>query len=225
MSSSSLAGKAIQVFMKDVRSEMHTRYGIGSVALFAVTSLVVASFAVSPYALEPDAQSAFLWVVLFFSAMSGLSRSFVKEEETRTAIALRLSAPALAVFAGKMAFNLALMIAVELIVVPMFLLFMDISLTSPGLFAASVALGTLYIASSTTIVAAIISKANSKGTLFAVLSFPICMPGLIMSVRMTNSALSGGKFASSAAEMAGILAFTALITSISALLFEFVWNE
>lgn len=109
--------------------------------------------------------------------------------------------------------------------VPMFLLFMDISLTSPGLFAASVALGTLYIASSTTIVAAIISKANSKGTLFAVLSFPICMPGLIMSVRMTNSALSGGKFASSAAEMAGILAFTALITSISALLFEFVWNE
>ncbi|MCK7473029.1 MAG: heme exporter protein CcmB [Rhodopseudomonas palustris] len=107
---SSLIHKAAQVFMKDVRCELKTRYGIGSVALFAVTSLVVASFAVSPYALEADTQSAFLWIVLFFSAMSGLSRSFVKEEETKTALALKLSAPPLAVYFGKLLFNLVLML-------------------------------------------------------------------------------------------------------------------
>ncbi len=141
MKSSSLIHKAAQVFMKDVRSELKTRYGIGSVALFAVTSLVVASFAVSPYALEADTQSAFLWIVLFFSAMSGLSRSFVKEEETKTALALKLSAPPLAIYFGKLLFNLVLMLGVEAIVVPMFLLFMDISLSSPLVFAASVLLG------------------------------------------------------------------------------------
>jgi heme exporter protein B len=225
MKSSSLIHKAAQVFLKDVKSELKTRYGIGSVALFAVTSLVVASFAVSPYALEADTQSAFLWIVLFFSAMSGLSRSFVKEEETKTALALKLSAPPLAVYFGKLLFNLVLMLGVEVIVVPMFLLFMDISLSSPLVFASSVLLGTLYLAASSTIVAAIIAKANSKGTLFAVLSFPICMPGLIMAVRMTASSLAGMGFTSVKAEMGGIAAFTVIITTLSSMLFEFVWNE
>ena len=225
MKSSSLASKALLVFMKDVRAEARTRYGIGSVALFAVTSLVVASFAVSPYALEPDAQSAFLWVVLFFSSMSGLSRSFVKEEETRTSIALRMSTEPLAVYFGKLMFNLALMVGVEIIVVPMFLLFMDISPATPSLFFASVALGTIFISAATTIVAAIISKANSKGTLFAVLSFPVTMPGLIMAVRMTNASLAGMEFSSAVSEIAGILAFTVIVTTLSALLFEFVWND
>lgn len=225
MKSSSLASKALLVFMKDVRAEARTRYGIGSIALFAVTSLVVASFAVSPYALEPDAQSAFLWVVLFFSSMSGLSRSFVKEEETRTSIALRMSAEPLAVYFGKLIFNLALMVGVEIIVVPMFLLFMDISPATPSLFFASVALGTIFISAATTIVAAIISKANSKGTLFAVLSFPVTMPGLIMAVRMTNASLAGMEFSSAISEIVGILAFTVIVTTLSALLFEFVWND
>ena len=225
MKPSSVASKALLVFMKDVRSEARTRYGVGSIALFAVTSLVVASFAVSPYALEPDAQSAFLWVVLFFSSMSGLSRSFVKEEETRTSVALRMSAEPLAVFFGKLMFNLALMAGVEIIVVPMFLLFMDISPATPSLFFASVALGTVFISAATTIVAAIISKANSKGALFAVLSFPVTMPGLIMAVRMTNASLAGMGFGSALSEMAGIIAFTVILTALSALLFEFVWND
>lgn len=225
MMKSSFVRSTAAVFAKDLRSELKTRYGVGSVALFAVTSLVVASFAVSPYALEADTQSAFLWIVLFFSAMSGLSRSFVKEEETRTSLALKLSAPALSVYFGKLLFNLALMFAVEIIVVPLFLIFLDIRLEAPAAFLASVAFGTLCLAASSTIVAAIIAKANSKATLFAVLSFPVCMPGLVMAVRMTNNALLGLGLETMLSEIGGISAFTVIITALSAMLFEYVWND
>jgi heme exporter protein B len=44
--------------------------------------------------------SALLWITLFFSAMAGLPRAFVKEEEMRTAAALRLAARPSAVLAG-----------------------------------------------------------------------------------------------------------------------------
>ncbi|HOY90071.1 MAG TPA: ABC transporter permease, partial [Bacillota bacterium] len=67
--------------------------------------------------------------------------------------------------------------------------------------------------------------ANSKGTLFAVLSFPVTMPGLIMAVRMTNSALAGLGMSSSVSEISGIIAFTVMITVLSSMLFEFVWND
>ncbi len=222
-SSSNLALEAVSVLAKDVTSEFRTRYALSAVLLFAVTALAVVSFSVSPYSLEPDAQSAFLWTVLFFSAMTGLSRSFVREEEARTALALRLAAAPEAVYLGKLLFNVALQAAVALVVVPLFLLLMDISAPSPGLLVASAAMGTLALASSSTIVAAIVSRANARGALFAVLAFPITLPGLASAVRSSTVALSG--VGSARGDLITLAAYSVLMIASSLLLFEYVWND
>ena len=60
--------------------------------------------------LEPEVQAGLLWAVLLFAALVGLSRAFVKEEESGTVHLLRLSCPAQAVLWGKAAFNLALVV-------------------------------------------------------------------------------------------------------------------
>ena len=54
-----------------------------------------------------------LWIILLFAASAGLPRSFVQEEETHTATALRLSAKPSALFAGKLAYGLTLLLALE----------------------------------------------------------------------------------------------------------------
>lgn len=222
-SSSNLVLEAVSVLAKDITSEFRTRYALSAVLLFAVTALAVVSFSVSPYSLEADAQSAFLWTVLFFSAMTGLSRSFVREEEARTALALRLAAAPEAVYLGKLLFNVALQAAVSAVVVPLFVLLMDISVPSPGLLAASAAMGTLALASSSTIVAAIVSRANSRGALFAVLAFPITLPGLASAVRSSAVALSGT--GSARGDLVTLAAYSALMIASSLLLFDYVWND
>ncbi len=236
-SSYNWAHEALAVLSKDLRSEYRTRYALSAVLLFAVTTLAVVSFSVSPYSLEADAQSAFLWIVLFFSAMSGLSRSFVREEEARTAMALRLAAAPEAVYLGKLLFNIVLQGAVAALVVPLFLVLMDIAPAHPGLLVWATALGTLALASSSTIIAAIVSRANAKSALFAVLAFPVTLPGLSSAIRATTSALRGtaggagtthavaGAFAGAAGDLRILAAYSILMIAASLLLFDFVWND
>lgn len=237
MSYASWAREAIAVLAKDVRSEYRTRYAFSAVLLFAVTALAVVSFSVSPYSLDADVQSAFLWIVMFFSAMTGLSRSFVREEEARTAMSLRLTAAPEAVYMGKLLFNIALQSAVAAVVVPLFLVLMDITPAHPGLLLSATILGTLALASSSTIIAAIVSRANAKGAIFAVLAFPVTLPGLSSAIRVTTSALRNAALADlspavgragsagAAGDLRALAAYSILMIASSLLLFDFVWND
>lgn len=231
MSSSNWAREALAVLAKDVRSEYRTRYAFSAVLLFAVTTLAVVSFSVSPYSLDADAQAAFLWIVLFFSAMSGLSRSFVREEEARTSMALRLTTRPDAVYMGKLLFNIALQAAVAVVVVPLFLVLMDIAPAHPGLLLGAALLGNLALAASSTIIAAIVSRANAKGALFAVLAFPVTLPGLSSAIRATAAALRGAVGHSpelamgASGDLRALAAYSVLMIASSLLLFDFVWDD
>ena len=86
-----------------------------------MTTLVAVSGAVSATGVRSDVKAALLWIILLFAALSGLARAFVREEEAGTANALRLAAPATAVYAGKWLFNTALVLVVECVSVPLFL--------------------------------------------------------------------------------------------------------
>src|SRR5262245_4853735 len=104
------------VFSKDARSEFRTRAALNAIVLFALTTLMVISLSISAQGLSPGIKArvlaSLLWIVLFFSAMSGLPRVFVKEEDSRTAMALRLAAVPNVVLAGKLLFNVALLLGV-----------------------------------------------------------------------------------------------------------------
>lgn len=217
--------KALAVFQKDVVSEFRTRYAINAVALFAVTTLIAVSMAVGGFGVR-DAKllSALLWVILFFSSMSGLSRAFVREEEGRTAIALRLSVDPVVVYAGKLVFNLALLLALEVVIVPLFIVMMNVSVHNWTLFVLTLVLGSIGLSAAATIVAAIVSKANAKGALFAVLSFPLLAPLLVTAIPASSAAMSEAA-AANRGSLLTLLAYAGAVITASVLLFEFIWEE
>ncbi|HBZ01304.1 MAG TPA: hypothetical protein DEO84_08310, partial [candidate division Zixibacteria bacterium] len=92
--SSGSVSKSLAVFFKDIKSELRTRYAINAILMFAVVTVFAVSWAVGGAGLSPILQASLLWIVIYFSSLSGLSQSFVKEEESRTAIALKLYCPA-----------------------------------------------------------------------------------------------------------------------------------
>ena len=130
------AGEVMAIFAKDARSEYRSRAAVNAILLFALTTLAVISFSVSTQGLAPGIKarilSALLWIILFFASMSGLPRVFVKEEDTRTAMALRLSARPSVVFVGKLLFNVVLLLAVGLAVVPLYVILMSPVIAAPA---------------------------------------------------------------------------------------------
>lgn len=224
MTPSSWVSSAVAVLRKDLLVELRTRAALNALFLFAVSCLVVVSFTVTVVSLEPDVKAALLWVVVFFSAMTGLSRSFVHEEETKTMIALRLAASPEAVLIGKLTANLAILALVEVIVVPLFLGLLDVSCKNGLLFGLTLLLGSLGIAAGATTCAALVSKANSGSALYTVLCLPILLPVLIGAVNATTKALIGVPLAEAAGELRILVAYAGIVVTASLLLFEHLWT-
>lgn len=226
-SRSELAGfcaRAFAVLAKDWRTELRSRYALNSLALFAFSTLVTVSMALGPIGSSDEAESMLpvvLWLILLFAATAGLPRTFVGEEETHTAIALRLSAEPEAVFAGKLGFALTLTFALEILVVPLFLAMTDLVPKQPGLFVATLLAGGFGLAAGSTLVAAMVAQARGKGTLFAVLLLPILVPLLVMAVALTRAAVSGEP---PLVEITQVLLYDGMVTIGGFLLFPPVWN-
>jgi heme exporter protein B len=219
------AARTRAVLEKDLLSEARTRYALNAVLLFAVTSLVSVSFALAGVSPSVEVQAALLWVLIFFAAMAGLSRVFVHEEERGTAPLLRLAASASIVFCGKFLFNLSLLILMEVILVPLYIVLMGLKSPGWGLFLLAVGLGSTGLAATGTLLSAIVAKARTRNALFAALGFPVLLPVLVAGVAATRIAMTGGSIAAGGAEIKVLASYAVVAFTSGLLLFDYVWLE
>lgn len=213
------------ILVKDVRSEVRARAALNAVVLFAAATLAMVSYAIGGTDLSIEVHASLLWIIVFFAAMAGLSRTFLVEAERGTELALKLTASGSQVFVGKVLFNLALLGLLVCIVVPLFQILLPIREANWGLLLTGLALGSLALASSTTLIAAIVSQAGVKGALFAVLSFPILFPVLIAGVGSTQKAMNLSSFSDAMTEIQLLVSYTGVMLTLALLLFDFVWRD
>jgi heme exporter protein B len=217
---------ALAIFKKDWHSELRTRYAISALLMFVITTIAIILFSVGSEGAPADVLSGMLWVVIFFAAMSGLSRTFVMEEERGTAMTLQLLAPASAVYCGKLLFNLVLVAGVNLLTVALYALFINgFVIKTASIFAVTIILGSIGFAAAATIIAAIIARASTKGTLYPVLSFPILLPLLLTVINATRLAADGAFFEEAYGEFQILISYIVVVIATSFIVFDFVWKD
>lgn len=241
--------EARAVFLKDLQSELRTRVSLSSIAVYAATTMLLVAFLVkttgfgltqvlvdNPHAAalagadliqyqqtssRAELLAGLYWVIMYFSAMAGLPRIFIKEEEMRTAAALRLAARPLAIFLGKLTFNLLLIAGVSVLLLPLFLLFFEPQVASYGQLFAVLIVGATGLASGATILGAMAARAGSHSYLLVVLGFGPLLPILILGINGTAAALQG----TGGNNLFGLVSYQVAMVVLSALLFDKVWAE
>jgi heme exporter protein B len=175
--------------------ELRRRVAVASVLFFAAACLALVSFAIGPFGIPVEGRdvvcSALLWIVLFFSAATGLPRAFVREEESGTAIALRRVTPASAVIGGKALFNSLLFLAIAALTVPAFALLLGWRIVSPAALAAVTVLAGVGLSIVSTFLSALVARASQKSVLFVLVSFPLVAPLLIAAIAASVAASRG----------------------------------
>lgn len=219
------AAEVAALFVKEWRCELRTRTALNTLVLFALTTLVVVSVNLGPLGVSTSKGTAvlpvLLWLILLFSASAGLPRAFVHEEETQTAMALRLAATPSALFVGKLLYGLTVVSVLAALVTPAFVAMTSLTVEAPWVLIGALAAGGYGLAVGSTLVAAIIAQARTKGTLFAVLAFPILMPLLLLAVEVTRNAVAGMP---AGVAMPQLLLYDASVTVAGLMLFPLVWN-
>ncbi|HEY6064846.1 MAG TPA: heme exporter protein CcmB, partial [Thermoanaerobaculia bacterium] len=199
---------------------------IASVFFFAATAIALVSYAVGPFGLPPEARAgvdaSLLWILLFFSAATGLPRAFVREEETGSGLALRKLAPGIVVLAGKTVFNFALFLAIAALSVPAFAVLLEWTIRSPGALAAVIVLGGWGLSVVSTFLSALIARAGQRNVLFVVVSFPLLVPLLLPAIAATVEASRGDL---SATPLRVLFAYDGAATCAAYLLGNVAWEE
>lgn len=214
---------AAAVFRKDVLCELRSRYALSVLTMFALVTLSAVSMSLGGADLSPALAAVLLWITIFFSAMAGLSRVFVQEEESGTLFTLRVYVHAQAVLMGKLAFNLVLLAGLAALILPLFIVFFNIATVMWGSLAVAVAAGMAGMAAVATLTAALVAETRGKGSLFTVLTFPVLLPQFLASIQATAAVLAGELLPWT---MVGfIFGYDVCIVIAASILFDYLWRD
>lgn len=174
---------------KDVRLEWRNREMAAGFLVYALILLVVFGFAFDPT--RTDLRPVFggiLWIGFFFSAMLGITRVFSVEYEEGALLGLRMApVDRSLILASKFLVNLLFMAALEIVVVPLFFVFLQVPDTAPfWSLAAVIGLGTVGFLAIGTLLSAITANVRMGHMLFPLAMFPLLVPAILGGVEGTS---------------------------------------
>lgn len=216
------------IFDKDFLTEKRTKESFSATFVFGVLVLVIFNFTMNPDR-EQTLQigPGILWVAFTFAGTLGLNRAFSAESENGNFQALRmLPMDKGAIYLGKLLSGFTFMFFTELFILPLFILFFNLSIWSeiPSLLLIT-ALGTLGFVGTGTVFSAVALNTKMREVLLPILLFPMVIPALIASVEATGIILRGETLAEAWDWLKILAAFDVIVIVASFVTFEFVLEE
>jgi heme exporter protein B len=216
------------VARKDLKVEWRTKTAFMSSLVFAVLVLAVLYFArdktsVGDFDIAPGA----LWVTFTFAGMLGLNRAFLLERENRALDGLRLSpVTPTALFLGKVIGNLVFLGVVELVSLPLFILFYDVPIWRQlPILLAVVALATVGYVAVGTLLSAMVVRTRFSEVMLPVLLLPFLVPPIVSAVQLTWRILALRPLSEMTGWLSLLAAFDIIFFTLSLLLFEAILVE
>jgi heme exporter protein B len=212
---------------KDLRLELRSRERLMTMLTFAVLVAVVFSFALDPTVRPVTIAGAMLWVTVIFAGLLGLGRSFSSEREQDAMMGILLSpVDRSAVYLGKFASNLVLLLLTEVVIFPVYALFFQLSyLRAAGGVALVVLLASVGFMALGTLFSAMAVNTRLGDALLPVLLLPLLIPVIIYAAGSTQRLLAGRPVAEIAGNLRMLLVFDLVFLIVSALLFGSVVEE
>ena len=200
---------------KDLRVELRGRDTLPAMVLFVLATLVVFHFAL-PEGSGDDAAYGLLWVAIVFTALLGLARAWVPEQEHGVLDGLVLApCDRSAIWLGKTIATLTFLLAAQAVALPAFVLFFQ-PLSAAAL--AGVLLADVGICTVGSLMSAMAVAGRSREVLLPLLVLPLAVPLVV-----------GGVGAAISDEAGRFLLFLLLYDGVFAVLswasFEYVVTE
>jgi heme exporter protein B len=180
---------------KDLHSELRTKEAWNASIAFSVVILLLFSWAFDPSSEQiREFSGGLLWMTYTFAGALVLNRSFARELQNDCLDALIASpVSSAALFTGKALANFALLFAVELVSLPVFVLFYNVPWTAawflPMLLV--LALGTWALTIIGTLFSALTVNLKLRELMLPTLVYPMMIPALIGAMTVTTNLLAG----------------------------------
>ncbi len=214
------------IVAKDLRAEARSRELISSMALFALLSILIFSFALELNRLaREEAIGGVLWVTVAFASIIGLNRSLALERDQGNLDAMLLAPIARsAVFFGKLVGNFIFTLVVGLVLLPLLTVLFNVSLVQPWVLAVLV-LGVLGFSTVGTLLATMTVQTRARESLLPIVMLPVALPVLLGAVRATTAILNDAPLADWIAWPQILIVVNFIYLTLCFLLFDYVIED
>lgn len=217
---------AAAILWKDMVAEVRSKELLSAMLVFALIVVVVFNFAVE-LRMELARQTAigFLWITIMFAGMLGLNRSLAREKDRGCLDGLLLCPVNRGmIFLGKAAGNFIFILAVTIIVIPLFILLFDVPFYRP-LVLLSILLGTIGFAGVGTLLSSMAVHTRAREVMLPIILLPVTIPLVLAAVRASR-VITDDRPLDEFWPWAGmLLAFDLALTTISYLTFDHIVEE
>ena len=216
------------VARKDLAIEFRTKTAFLSALLFSVLALAIFYFTWDESIVTPaDRAPGVLWVVLTFSALLGLQRSFGVEEHDRGIDALLISPISReSIYLGKAIGNLIFLSVMQAITIPALIVFYNLHIASAiAAVSGIVFLAVLGIVAVGTLFSAMAVNTRLAELLLPMLSLPFFVPVLMCAATATSRIISGAPAGSARPYLNLLVAFDVVFVVACTLAFPYTLEE
>lgn len=216
------------IVWKDFTAERRTKANFNAVLFMAVLTLIMFGFALGPdtEALR-EVAGGVVWLTILFSGVLSFNRSYEQELEGGALDALLLyPGQRRSIFLGKLIANLAFVLLVEVVLIPLATVLYDLHLVQAALpLAGILLLGTFGFVTLGTFYAAMASRVRAREVLLPLLLFPMLIPLLVGAVEATTAMLAGDVMGDSRVWVRLMIIFDVIFLFVCLWAFDFVIEE
>jgi heme exporter protein B len=211
---------------KDLAAELRSRELLSAMLVFSLLVILIFNFALElDIATRRSVTSGVLWATFAFAGTLGLNRSMAVEKD-RGCLDGLLLAPVdrSAIYFGKVISNLAFMLIVEAIVLPIYSVLYNVNLFQPGLLLV-ILLGSIGYVAVGTLLSSMAVQTRTRDVLLPILLFPVVVPILIAAVKASGGYLTDAPMTDILPWLNLLIVYDVIFTAIAFMVFDYVVEE
>ena len=182
------------IVWKDMVSEIRNRENLSSMLFFALSVILIFSFSFSmDQRSVKELMPGIIWVAFGFTGIIGLGKSFLPEVQNDCIEYLQIAPISKgAIYLGKFFGNALFLLAAEIILFPLFIIFFNLDiLDKTPMFMLIFLVATIGLSALGTLFSALTVQIRAREVMFPILLLPLAVPIFIGAVESTRGALNG----------------------------------
>lgn len=216
----------LAIVQKDLSSEFRSFELISAMLVFSLLVIIIFNFALElDIKTRQSVTAGVLWTTFAFAGTLGLNRSMSVEKD-RGCLDGLLLAPVdrSVIYFGKGISNLAFMLIVEAIVLPVYSMLYNVNLFRFDLLGV-ILLGSIGYTAVGTLLSAMSVQTRTREVLLPILLFPVAMPVLLAAVKASNGLLAGAEFAEVLTPLNILIVYDVIFIAVAFMVFDYVVEE
>jgi heme exporter protein B len=212
-----------QLIKKEFLLEFRQKSTLAGILVYIVATVFISALSFKKI-MQPTVWNALFWTIFMFISINVSSKSFMQETKGKGLFNYLYYNPRQFIL-SKIIYNMLLMAVLSLLTFFFYSWFVGSMIQDLGMFLLALIFSSSAFSGVLSLMSAIASKANNNISLMAILSFPVLMPLLLVSVKLSKHAIDGLAWSVSYKYLLILIMLNFVVVALATLLFNYLWKE